>query len=207
MNPQAQISETQQLVQQITPINPSTPPGEILSYKPAGAWARFWASVIDGMVLVAPAILVAAIFYLFKGKQISFSDLTTTNEFGWTLLVLYFPYYIYTTATKGATIGKDAYGLSVVRNETNIRISFMQSFLRELIKFGLIVVPVIGNIYYFLNGLIILFTKRGIHDRITKTQVIHAQAPWSIKKQLFSLFGYLAIALLFYFVWMKINRF
>ncbi len=170
-------------------LNSQLQPG--LENKPGGAWARFWASFIDSLVLTIPTLLLGFVISALVGSPILFrGDLLKNIENNWITgviyLVLYFIYSVYFTVYRGGTWGKDAYGLTIVKYQTNNYVSLLQSLVRELIKVGVLFIPIIGGLIYFINGLTIVFSseKRGIHDRLAKTQVLKTHSPWSLKKQL-----------------------
>lgn len=189
----------------VTQLNTQQVPSNTFSVKPAGAWSRFWASVIDGMIYGLPAVVITFIIAFVSGTKISFSSLESNPIYGWLLLLFYFPYYIYLTAAKGATIGKDAYGLKVVKYGTDEKLTYVQSTVRELVKFGLMVIPWIGGIFNLINGLTILFSKRGVHDRVSKTQVLFVKPAWSAKKQVAFFGGYIIIGIVLYLLWSTLN--
>jgi uncharacterized RDD family membrane protein YckC len=165
-----------------------------IQIKPAGAWQRYWATVIDGLFLLLPILLILALIYFIHPSLLS--DFTSKKESGTTygiisigLIILSLLYSVYLTVNKGATWGKDAYGLKVVKYKTTENISYSKSVLRELLKAGLYFIPVISGLFVFINSLTIVFSseKRGIHDKIAGTQVIKFKKPWSMKKQIFIL--------------------
>lgn len=101
-------------------------------------------------------------------------------------------YHVYLIVNKGATWGKDAYGLRVVKYGTHVYISYKRAILRELVKAmpGISFIPIVGSIASLIIGLInvflVLFTKekRTIHDRIAGTQVIKFKKSWSTRKKM-----------------------
>jgi len=171
----------------------SSPQPSMPALKPAGAWVRFWAGVIDGFILSIPYLILIFIFSLFDPKTLLIlkSGNGGSDGFGYIIvglfiIVITFAYSVYLTVNKGATWGKDAYGLRVVKYGSTDNISYGKAILRELVKTGIVIVPIIGGLISFINVLMVIFSseKRGIHDRIAGTQVIKAKNRWSIRKQL-----------------------
>lgn len=182
---------TQQIIS--SPVSPTNQSSQFQSsqVKPGGAWSRFWASVIDDLILTIPTFLFAFILSAVLGSPIPIKgnvvDSVTDNTLaGVIFLIFYTLYTVYLTVNKGATWGKDAYGLRVVKYGTTELITYNKAFLREFIKTGILLIPILGVLIYFINGLIIIFSreKRGIHDRVAGTQVVKLTGAWSIHKQL-----------------------
>lgn len=169
-----------------------------LEVKPAGAWSRFWASMIDGLILAIPIFLILSLIY-FILPSLLVNFVNKNNPYGIIYIIspiLGLFYSAYLTVNKGATWGKDAYGLKVVKYKTTDNISYGKSFLRDLIKSGFYFIPVFSGLIALVNGFIIVFSseKRGIHDKIAGTQVIKFKNPWSMKKQLLILLPLLIFA-------------
>jgi uncharacterized RDD family membrane protein YckC len=168
---------------------------EQIVYKPGGAWARFWATVIDSVALGVPAFLFITVISLISG-DFDYSSWEKSGVYKWsTFLFLVLPYSIYLTYKKGATIGKDAYGLRVVGFGDNANLKLEQVVIREVVGRSLILIPIFGGILFLINALMVVFStqKRGIHDRIAKTQVIKIGPAWPMKKQISVLLGYVLI--------------
>ncbi|MFC1710488.1 RDD family protein [Patescibacteria group bacterium] len=164
--------------------------GSDFSEKPGGVWYRYWASIIDALIIGIPSSVITLLFVLITFMGISELSIGTNQvrDVFITILyfILYFSYYIYLTSKNGATIGKDAYGMKVVDIESKRNITFKSSFIRELVKIGPLFIPVIGTLFYFINGLVTLFSsnKRGFHDKSAKTQVLVVKKPWPFGKQI-----------------------
>lgn len=162
-----------------------------IKIKPAGAWIRFWASTIDGLIVGIPLYLILILIHFVLPSFY-------LKAYALLPIILILLYSAYFTVNKGATWGKDAYGLKVIKYKTTDNISYRKSFLRDLIKSGFYFIPVFSGLIAFVNCLTIVFSseKRGIHDRISGTQVVKFKNPWSTKKQLLLLFPLLVFALL-----------
>jgi uncharacterized RDD family membrane protein YckC len=180
---------------------PPVPQDSQAQIKPAGLWSRFWASMIDGLIIGTPYYLILSLLY----SPFVYDFLSVNLPKAYFAVPLFLPilmllYSAYLTVKKGATWGKDAYGLKVIKYKTDNNISYRQSFLRDLIKSGVYLIPAVSGLFSFINGLTALASseKRGIHDKIARTQVIKFRNSWGIKKQLLILLPVL-IAFLFSF--------
>jgi uncharacterized RDD family membrane protein YckC len=183
------------------------PPQNVFEVKPGGAWARFWACVIDGMVLSVPALIVTIAWILlletgFYKWCLTIREFDNININIIVLLWCYFVYYIYFTSAKGTTVGKDAYGLKVVKFGTEEKITYGKSAIRELVKIGVVIIPVVGILFYVANGFVIIFSKqkRGLHDRAANSQVLKYKHAWRMRKQLlfFAVYFLLVITLVYF---------
>ena len=209
---------------QFTNVPPTPPPStynpnmsgasqnDQVEVKPAGAWSRFWAFVIDGIVFGPFALFVILLLAAISGSPFSFKGNVLGNieshpissTTGLLLLPLYLSYFVYLTYKKGATIGKSVYGLRVVRYKTNENISLGQTIIREIFKV-LYLIPLLGGLLYFIVGIIIIFSKekRSIPDILAKTQVLKEKKAWSMGKQLiYFLFMILLLIMIFSLGWL-----
>ncbi|PIZ47877.1 hypothetical protein COY29_04610 [Candidatus Woesebacteria bacterium CG_4_10_14_0_2_um_filter_39_14] len=150
-----------------------------MEIKPGGAWARFWAAVVDSLVLGVLFIPIVIVFELLSSGQISFSpevrsNLENNTTLGIIAILLILAYYIGFTAQRGATPAKKLYKLKVVKYKNKEKVSYRQAIIREVLKLILFSIPILGALFYLINGLFIVFSKqkRGIHDLIAGTQVI-----------------------------------
>ena len=177
--------------------------------EPGGWFRRCCASLIDGLILSIPIALIMLLIYFILNFVFKVEPNLILIILGLTLIVLELTYSVYLTVNKGATWGKDAYGLKVVKYKTTENITYGKSILRELLKSGFYFIPMISGLFAFVNGLTIVFSheRRGIHDKLAGTQVIKFKRPWSMKKQLLILAPLLLIffLLLFFITWMAIN--
>ena len=135
----------------------------------AGFWMRFWAYLIDAIVIFSISGLFTSVLSLAD----SFSSFTL---FGiWTAKaiivgIIYYSYFLIMTKTTGQTLGKMIFNLKVV-SENREKISWLDLFFREVVgRFIYNTIFILKLIY-----LVIAFTpkKQGIHDMIGKTYVIH----------------------------------
>lgn len=144
---------------------------------PGDPFYRIWASVVDGFYIGLVSVTIAILFLRsgFAQPILEYSS-----------IIIYFIYVTFLTVIKGATIGKEAYGMTVVSYGTQNRISYGQAIVRELVKSGVAYIPVVGAFLFIVNTCVMVFSKdkRGIHDKIARTQVVKVKPAWSLKKQL-----------------------
>ncbi|MGB6406042.1 MAG: RDD family protein [Planococcus donghaensis] len=147
---------------------PKTPSyEEVLFYerKPAGFWVRFWAYLIDLLVVAAlTSILVKPVFAL--------SGLETTNmpwygPYAIVSAVIFYGYFVVMTKFFGQTVGKMIMGIRVVSLKSD-NLSIMTLLFREWI--GRFISVTILPLYWIVG-----FTplKQGVHDYIADTTVVH----------------------------------
>lgn len=120
----------------------------------AGFWRRFAASVIDGVIVWIPAILLNYLVPFVGGFIVS---------------LFYKP--IFESSTMMATPGKSIMGLTVV-SEKGERLTLQQAYIRFFCSLLSAFVLMIG---YLMN----LFTskKQTLHDMIAETVVINQKPP------------------------------
>lgn len=159
--------------------------------KPAGLWVRYWAGIIDSIILSIPTILFILILSFSVGLPISSPE--NSKEFlddkpflVWPILVLCLAYPVYFIVKYGATIGKQAYGLIIVDNKTRRNVSVRKALVRESVKLGIFLIPIFGSLVQIVNGLMIAFSKEklGIHDLIAGTRVVKEREVWAMSKQI-----------------------
>ena len=151
----------------------------------AGFWIRFIAKFIDGIILgVAGVILMIPVLLIFGGGagllsmgRGGFGDgaLVAPAMIGafaisrlvWLALSVY--YDVYFLSKHGATPGKMALGLKVIRTDGG-PISPMLAVARHFAEWVSAVIFMIGYIMAGFDP-----EKRALHDRICETRVIHAR--------------------------------
>lgn len=124
-----------------------------------GVGMRFLALLIDAIIIGAVAGLLSFIFRNAPGLS------------GSLIGVLAIAYYIVMEATYGATLGKMALGLRVVK-EDGSPISWSESVIRNLLR-------IIDGLFAYLVGAILIWTsplKQRLGDRVAHTVVIRKRA-------------------------------
>ncbi len=148
----------------------------------AGFWIRFVAKVIDGIILgVAGLILFIPVLLMFGGAaSLGRRDFGDGAMFGpamvgafgisrliWLALSTF--YEVYFLSAHGATPGKMALGLKVIRADGG-PISPMLALARHFAEWVSAIIFMIGYIMAGFDP-----EKRALHDRICETRVIHAR--------------------------------
>jgi uncharacterized RDD family membrane protein YckC len=140
------------------------PVGDEKQYDFAGFWMRFWAYLLDLIVIGSiNGIIVNPIFLLFDLSKTSF--IFSPNQI--IGAVIFFSYFVLMTKYFGQTLGKMVFGLRVIslNRET---LTWSDVLFRELI--GRYISKKI-----WIGYVIVAFTrkKQGLHDLFTDTTVIH----------------------------------
>jgi uncharacterized RDD family membrane protein YckC len=134
----------------------------------AGFWMRFWAYMID-------MVIIFSINGLFL-SPLGFFNQGLPLEIGfWTMKgllagIIYYAYFLLMTKFLQQTVGKMILGLKVVPH-TDRELSWSDLFFREVVGRFIYNVLLILKLLY----LVVAFTneKQGLHDMIANTRVIH----------------------------------
>jgi uncharacterized RDD family membrane protein YckC len=147
-----------------------------------GFWIRFGARIIDGFVLGVPFMLLAAVFIpslLRPGSQPSnpafavfFLSLLAVG------LLSAITYEVLMLRYRGATVGKMACGLKVVRSDGRSLgwgVSFGRFFMWNIVTNG---IPYLNFILMLVSGIMagVDDEKRAMHDRVCDTRVIYKRS-------------------------------
>lgn len=137
-------------------------------YESAGFWMRFWAYLIDIIILFAiNGLLLSPLGFLNEGSPIDVGFWTMSGVLATTI---YYIYFILMTKLAKQTVGKMILGLKVI-SEKDSKPSWLDILFRELIG------RFFHNAFFILKllYLIVAFTekKQGLHDFIGQTRVIH----------------------------------
>jgi uncharacterized RDD family membrane protein YckC len=154
-------------------------PGAASSLRYAGVGIRFGGRFIDGLVFLVPFLIVAALVLPNMLRTAANKPPTMFNgSFVLVALVFSLFYEVLMLRYWGATLGKMACGLKVVRADGSglgWGVSFGRYFMYNV---------VIGSIP-FVNWILLITTaimagtdeqKRGLHDRVCDTRVIYKRA-------------------------------
>lgn len=140
--------------------------------RPAGFWIRVLATFVDTFIILAVQFVIGFVV----GFGLAFSEATDVTQRGMEALVqlgsfvLSFGYFVGFVAVKGATPGKLAFGLRVVRDDGGERVGWWKALLRE-VPAKLVSGLVLGLGYIMVA---VRADKRGLHDRLVKTSVVKA---------------------------------
>lgn len=147
-----------------------------------GFWIRFGARFIDNFVLAAPIMILAAVFIpnlLRAGSQPSNGVFAL---FGLTFIAVGFLAMIFYEVLMlkhwGATLGKMACGLKVVRSDGRSLgwgVSFGRFFMWNVVTSG---VPYLNLVLMLVSGIMAGtdVEKRALHDRVCDTRVIYKRS-------------------------------
>ena len=144
---------------------PSGYTNERFEHKPAGFWVRFWAYLID--LLVISSITSILINPLFRIAGWDLQGTTWYAPIGFLTGLIFYAYFVLMTKFLKQTVGKMIFGLRVIPAK-NEEFSWSTILFREWI--GRFFSATIWPLYWVIG-----FTpkKQGIHDFIADTMVIH----------------------------------
>jgi uncharacterized RDD family membrane protein YckC len=153
------------------------------SLQPAARLARFWATLLDGLVYIAPLalLIVAAVAVGAAGKRSGgkpFDGLVIALLVVAGLAFLgVLAFQAYRLATTGQTLGKKWLGIRIVKMDGS-PVNFSTAvMLRGVLPWLLGGVPYLGVVFSLVNHLFIFRDdRRCIHDLIAGTRVVDAPA-------------------------------
>jgi len=132
----------------------------------AGFWMRFWAYLLDLVVVGSVVRLIKPVFRILD------IPLTDSNMFAPVSIVsalIFYLYFVLMTKYFNQTLGKMVFGLKVVDLKNN-QLTWGTILFREWIGRFISATIIVGY-------LIVAFLpkKQGLHDLFTDTSVIHAE--------------------------------
>lgn len=157
-NEETTVIPQQQMVQEV----------EVYTQKTAGFWMRFWAFVIDMLVISAViGIVINPIFYLMDW---SFDDSLWYMPISIVSAIVYYAYFVLLTKFWSQTIGKMIFGLRV-KKDNGESLDWMTVIFRECVG------RFISNTFLKIPYLIVVFTPqhKAIHDFTADTIVVHEE--------------------------------
>lgn len=140
---------------------------EAETVKYAGFWMRFWAYLIDLIIVSCISGIPISIIHVFtEGKIIDVGFWTLSGIIG---AIIFYLYFLLMTKFFNQTLGKMIFGLKVVRGDGE-QLKWSDLLFREVV--GRFLHRVFG-IAVFLYA-VVAFTpkKQGIHDMIADTKVV-----------------------------------
>ena len=135
--------------------------------KPAGFWIRFWAYLIDLLVISSvSSIVIYPLFHIFNWD---YQGTTWYAPIGFITGIVFYLYFILMTKFFNQTVGKMICGIRVVSTKED-SLSIQTILFREWI--GRFFSATIWPLYWIIG-----FTpnKQGLHDFIADTKVVHEQ--------------------------------
>ncbi|MFZ4450670.1 RDD family protein [Salibacterium aidingense] len=136
----------------------------------AGFWLRFWAYLLDLVVVFSlNGVVLSPLLFSGSGTVTILSFFTMQGILSAVTAYLYF---LFMTKWRGQTLGKMVFGLKVIRKDT-MPLRWSDLVFREVVGRFMYRSLVLTNIMYIVVG----FTdqKQGIHDAIADTRVIHGE--------------------------------
>ena len=150
-----------------------------------GFWMRFGARMIDGFVLGVPLVIIFALMIpnLLKTQgNPSNPAFGAFAAFSLSIFLGYFVvlicYEVLMLKYRGATLGKMACGLKVVRTDGSSLgwgVSFGRFFMWNIVTSG---IPYLNSILMLISGIMAGTDseKRALHDRVCDTRVVYKQS-------------------------------
>lgn len=133
--------------------------------KPAGFWVRFWAYLID--IIIIWSISSIVIYPVFKISGWDFQGTTWYAPIGFITSFIFYLYFVLMTYFFKQTVGKMIFGLRVISIKQE-ELSIPTILFREWIGrfFSATILPLYWIIGFTPN-------KQGLHDFIADTMVVH----------------------------------
>jgi len=156
-----------------------------LGWHYGGFWIRFGARMIDSMVLGVPLVILAAVFMpnLIRTQGTASNPaFAAFAAFGLTFFLIYFlaviSYEVLFLRYRGATLGKMACGLRVVRSDGSSLgwgASVGRFVMWNVVTSG---IPYLNFILMSISGIMTGTDgeKRALHDRVCDTRVVYKQS-------------------------------
>lgn len=141
---------------------------EFYERKPAGFWVRFWAYLIDLMLISGVTSILFKPIFALLGLEISTENWYT--PFAILSSILFYVYFVLMTKFFSQTVGKMIFGIKVVSLKRD-NLDWSTLLFREWIG-RLISVTVLP--LYFIVGFTPL--KQGVHDFFADTTVVHEES-------------------------------
>jgi len=150
-----------------------------------GFWIRFGARMIDGFVLGVPLVIIFALLMpnmLRTQGDPSNPAFAALAVYSLSIFLGYFLvlicYEVLMLKYRGATLGKMACGIKVVRADgTSLGwgVSFGRFFMWHIVTSG---VPYLNSILVLISGIMAGTDseKRALHDRVCDTRVVYKQS-------------------------------
>ncbi len=134
----------------------------------AGFWMRFWAYLLD--LLVIGSLNGIVVYPIFRALDLSLNDANMFAPVSIVTAIIFYAYFVLMTRFFGQTLGKMVFGLRVISlNDQSL--SWGAIMFREWI--GRFISGTIIILYVVVG---FLPKKQGIHDLFADTTVIHERS-------------------------------
>lgn len=158
------------------PVTNTSPPSFNVSqvptpqFTPGGFWARFVASMVDGLIVGVVNTIVTLPVQLLVSDSATGTILSVVFSYAVSFTLIWF-YYGYFYSNRGATPGKSLMGLRVMRADTGENMTQLGAFGRETVgKFCSAILLMIGFIMAAFTA-----DKRALHDYMFSTRVVRVK--------------------------------
>ncbi|MEG7280729.1 RDD family protein [Bacillus sp. 0909A] len=139
---------------------------EQLTHAYAGFWVRFWAFLLDWLVVWGlNHLIVSPIFTLLDLPKTS--GVFTISAYSITTLFVYLAYFALMTKYFRQTLGKMVFGLKVISVKQGHKLTWSTVIFREVVG------RYIDKIWILYIVIAFSPKKQGIHDYIADTTVVH----------------------------------
>jgi uncharacterized RDD family membrane protein YckC len=145
----------------------ATHKSDIISIRYAGFWMRFWAYLLD--LIVVGSIERLIINPIFRALEIPLIEFNMFAPISIASAIIFYLYFVLMTKYFNQTLGKMVVGIKVI-DLKNDKLSWGTILFREWIGRFISATVVIGYIIVAF-----LPKKQGLHDLFTDTSVIHIE--------------------------------
>jgi uncharacterized RDD family membrane protein YckC len=143
----------------------TTRESDTISIRYAGFWMRFWAYLLD--LIVVGSIERLIINPIFRAIEIPLMEFNMFAPISIASAIIFYLYFVLMTKYFNQTIGKMVFGIKVI-DLKNDKLTWGTILFREWIGRFISATVVIGYIIVAF-----LPKKQGLHDLFTETSVIH----------------------------------
>lgn len=134
-------------------------------YKYAGFWMRFWAYLLD--LVVIGSINGIIVYPIFRVLDLSLNEASMFAPVSIVTAVIFYAYFVLMTKFFGQTIGKMVFGLKVISLQDQ-KLNWSTIMFREWI--GRFISGTVLILYVVVG---FLPKKQGLHDLFADTTVVH----------------------------------
>lgn len=140
-------------------------------YEKVGFWLRFWAYIIDVVIVSSVNAIVLSPVIFFENAVVL--EWEFISVMGILSGIVYYLYFFLMTKIFSQTLGKMIIGIKVISSEKQ-ETTWGDLFFREVVG------RFLHNVFFILKllYLTVAFTddKKGIHDMIGNTRVVHVKS-------------------------------
>jgi uncharacterized RDD family membrane protein YckC len=145
----------------------TTRESDTISIRYAGFWMRFWAYLLD--LIIVGSIERLIINPIFRALEIPLMEFNMFAPISIASAIIFYLYFVLMTKYFNQTIGKMVFGIKVI-DLKNDKLTWGTILFREWIGRFISATVVIGYIIVAF-----LPKKQGLHDLFTETYVIHVE--------------------------------